>query len=89
MPEKLLTLEEWAETVYGSRRPAVVTLRRWAREARIYPPPEKHGRSYYVLESARYLDPRKPLPASPRPEKSRSLSLVERIRLDDAGRKRR
>ncbi|MCG5240859.1 excisionase [Azospirillum doebereinerae] len=89
MPEKLLTLERWAEAVYGESAPSLATLRRWARECRIYPPAEKHGRTYFVSESARYLDPSKPLPASLRPEKARPLSLVERIRQEEAGRKRR
>jgi hypothetical protein len=89
MPERLMTLEEWAEAVYGEHRPNLDTLRRWARECRIYPPAEKHGRTYFVSAEARYLDPGKPMPATLRPDKARPLSLVERIRQDEVGRKRR
>ncbi|HEY0834655.1 MAG TPA: excisionase [Azospirillum sp.] len=78
---KLMTLEEWASAVYGSKPPALATLRRWARESRIYPAPEKHGRTYYVSAGARYIDPSKPLPV---PIQTTSgpirRSLVERIR---------
>ncbi|HYH38547.1 MAG TPA: excisionase [Azospirillum sp.] len=81
MPEKLLTLEEWARTVYGDHPPAVVTLRRWAREARIYPAPEKHGRTYFVPGNARYLDPSKPIPTPANtPARNIRSPLVERIR---------
>lgn len=80
--EKLMTLEEWAAAVYGDHPPAVATLRRWARECRIDPPAEKHGRTYFVPSSARYLDPNKPAPPIPRPanQPSRRPSLVERMR---------
>nr|WP_295838011.1 excisionase [uncultured Azospirillum sp.] len=52
--DKLLTLPEWAERVYGDNPPSLATLRRWARDCRIYPVPERHGRSYYLLASARF-----------------------------------
>lgn len=77
---KMLTLEEWAQTVYGEHPPAMVTLRRWAREARIYPAPEKHGRAYFVRADARYIDPSKPVPAPAPAAKPAPRSLVERIR---------
>jgi DNA-binding transcriptional MerR regulator len=73
----LLTLEEWAKQTYGTP-PTINTLRRWAREGLIQPPPEKHGRSYYVCPTARYVE----LRAFLRPD--RSLSLVERIAIDRA-----
>jgi len=73
----LLTLEEWAKQTYETP-PAMNTLRRWAREGLIQPPPEKHGRSYFVSPTARYVEPRVLL----RPD--RSLSLVERIAIDRA-----
>ena len=79
--DKLLTLEEWAKTVYGERPPAVGTLRRWARDALIYPAPQKQGRAYFVLESARYTDPTKPMPKQEPPANtSARLPLVQRIR---------
>ncbi|MDR6770403.1 excisionase [Azospirillum sp. BE72] len=52
--DKLLTLPEWAERVYGDNPPSLATLRRWARDCRIYPAPERHGRSYYLPASARF-----------------------------------
>jgi hypothetical protein len=53
---RLITLERWAELTYGDAAPHVNTLRRWAREVRIYPAPEKHGRTYYVRPEARYVE---------------------------------
>jgi hypothetical protein len=78
MVDRLLTLEEWAEAVYGKHRPNLDTLRRWARQARIYPPPEKHGCTYFVVPGARHVDPNKPI-AIPTKQPA-SGSLVERIR---------
>ncbi|QCG95028.1 excisionase [Azospirillum sp. TSA2s] len=69
MGDKLLTLEEWANANYASP-PGIKTLQRWARERKIYPPPEKHGKEYKVQPGARYLDPTTPirsLPSSPTP----------------------
>lgn len=56
MSEKLTTLEAWARLKYGESAPFIGTLRRWAREGKIYPPPKKHGRSYYVPTDAEYVD---------------------------------
>ncbi|KAA0572259.1 excisionase [Azospirillum sp. B21] len=78
MGDKLLTLEEWAEAVYGKHRPNLDTLRRWARQARIYPLPEKHGRTYFVIPTARHIDPNKPI-VTPK-KRAPSGPLVERIR---------
>lgn len=50
-----VTLEEWARPLYKPA-PSIKTLRRWARELRIFPLPEKHGRTYYVDPNARYTD---------------------------------
>ncbi len=86
--EKLLTLDEWARAVYETP-PSKATLLRWVKQCRIYPPPEKHGRDYRVLPSARYSDPTKPvkLVREPATRSIRSpggmkLSLVERLRLE-------
>ena len=84
MNDKLLTLEEWARSVYGEKPPALKTLRRWAREARIYPAPEKQGRTYYVPACARYLDPSKPIPSSIATATTGRRPLVERIRRGQA-----
>ncbi len=50
----LITLHEWLALMYGDRPPHLKTVRRWAREHKIQPPPEKHGRAYYVRPDARY-----------------------------------
>nr|PZN75086.1 MAG: excisionase [Pseudomonadota bacterium] len=52
---RLITLEAWARARYAEGGPSRWTLRKWAREGKIYPHPEKHGRSYYVREDARYV----------------------------------
>lgn len=53
-----ITLEEWAKRRY-SEPPNVDTLRRWARELKIFPFPVKHGRTYYVDPSAEYKEHRR------------------------------
>lgn len=55
---KKITLEAWAAERY-TPPPSIHTLRRWARECRIFPLPEKIGRTYYVDPDARYIDPNK------------------------------
>lgn len=54
--EPLVKLSTWISENYrgSSEAPGMVTVRRWAREGLIQPPPEKHGRSFYVVPSARY-----------------------------------
>lgn len=56
MAAKLITLEAWATATYGEDSPHINTLRRWARDAHIYPKPIKHGRTYFVTPDARYVD---------------------------------
>lgn len=56
MNEQLTTLEAWASAKFGEHAPCVGTLRRWARDGKIYPAPKKHGRAYYVSERAQYVD---------------------------------
>lgn len=55
---KLLNLQEWASRVYETP-PSLSTLRRWAREGRIYPAPEIHGKEYKVSPDAIYVSPSK------------------------------
>jgi hypothetical protein len=55
MNERLLTLEAWSRAEYGEDAPCIATLRRWVREGKIFPKPEKHGRAYYLLPTARYM----------------------------------
>ncbi len=75
---KLLTLEQWARETYGDHSPGIDTLRRWARESRIFPPAEKHGRTFFVQPTAIYIDPTKPIARSA-PAKPRRGSLAEKI----------
>ncbi|MCW2242756.1 excisionase [Azospirillum canadense] len=77
--DKLLTLEEWAKAVYGEHPPGIETLRRWARQSRLFPAPEKHGRTYFVRSTARYIDPSKPITVPEAPVQPRRGSLAERI----------
>ncbi|ECG8260422.1 excisionase [Salmonella bongori] len=53
----LLTLKTWASKIYPDNPPALTTLRRWARNGNIYPPPELHGREYRVSPDAFYIRP--------------------------------
>ena len=55
---KLLNLLEWANSTYPTP-PSLSTLRRWAREGRIFPAPELHGKEYKVQPDAIYVDPSK------------------------------
>ena len=54
---KLITLESWANARYPDQVPHINTLRKWAREGFIQPKPFKHGRTYRVLENAKYYNP--------------------------------
>lgn len=55
MDARLITLEAWSRAEYGDDAPHVATLWRWVREGKILPKPEKHGRQYFVLPTARYV----------------------------------
>lgn len=59
LPRAMISLEDWAEMIYGGSAPSIHTLRRWAREGRIQPAPQKHGRMYFVRQDATYLDSRR------------------------------
>jgi hypothetical protein len=69
---RLITLEAWIEHTYGSAV-SIATARRWCRECRITPAPQKHGRAYFVAPDARYIDLSKTRPR-----------LVEALRAADA-----
>lgn len=66
---RLITLEQWLKLTYGDAV-SLDTGRRWCRESRIQPAPEKHGRTYFVTPGARYTDPLQP---------ARRSRLVDRI----------
>lgn len=50
-----ITLQDWAAARYRPT-PSLYTLRKWARECRIFPFPEKVGRTYYVAPDAKYIE---------------------------------
>lgn len=58
---KLISLEHWLQAIYGEDAPTIDTARRWCRDGRIYPAPQKHGRSYFIAPDARYTDLRLPV----------------------------
>lgn len=72
MKIQLMRLERWAVEKYGEDQPSIHTLRRWARDGRIFPAPVKQGRSYYVQPEAEYLD-------YAAPQTGASNSLIGRI----------
>ncbi len=49
-----ISLAKWAELNFDPA-PHIDTLRSWARTGKIYPPPFKAGRAYYVDEHAVYI----------------------------------
>ncbi len=53
---KKITLIEWAKSKY-SVPPVERTLWKWARNGNLYPPPEKHGRQYFIEPDAIYIKP--------------------------------
>lgn len=57
---KPVPLPVWANKLRGDYPPSMKTVYRWIAQGRIYPRPEKIGRDYFVLETARYVDPRDP-----------------------------
>ena len=67
-----VTLDEWAAAEFKTP-PSPNTLRKWAREGRIAPPPIKHGRSYYVESDAHYKEPER------QPVRIVGGSLISRI----------
>lgn len=56
MTDQLIPLDTWARQTYGEHAPSIYTLRRWARDGKIYPMPKKHGRTYFVQGNAAYVD---------------------------------
>jgi hypothetical protein len=66
---KRISLETWLVLTYGDDAPTLDTARRWAREGKIYPKPEKHGRAYFVVPEARY---------------TARLTLLDRLRAETA-----
>jgi predicted site-specific integrase-resolvase len=50
-----LRLDEWLKREFYPP-PAISTARAWVRQGKIYPPPQKIGRAYYVEENAVFND---------------------------------
>lgn len=75
---RMTTLEQWAAVTYGDMAPSITTLRSWARDGRIYPIPEKHGRSYFVDREAVYVSPRTQIRPDAGPQGIRT-GLVSRL----------
>lgn len=50
-----IPLETWASAKFGEHAPSIGTLRRWARDGKIYPVPRKVGRGYMVTPGADYV----------------------------------
>jgi hypothetical protein len=58
-PAPLIDLSTWLANTYNANNaPCVNTVRRWVRENRIQPPPEKQGRAYFFHPRARYVRPK-------------------------------
>ena len=57
--KKKITLERWAQQQFDPP-PSAETRRRWVRDLRIFPEPQKIGRTYYVDPDARYVDHKSP-----------------------------
>lgn len=55
MAEKLTTLEDWAKAKYGRDAPNISVLRRWVREHRISPRPQRHGNRYFLPQHAEII----------------------------------
>lgn len=50
----MISLDKWAQRF--DPKPHPNTLRNWTRDGKIFPPPIKIGRSYYVKENARHIN---------------------------------
>jgi hypothetical protein len=53
---KLVTLEEWAERVFGATKPHRNTLYNWRKGGWIVPAPIRIGNRYFVEPNAVYAD---------------------------------
>lgn len=61
MTQKLLTLQAWLALTYAEgSAPHINTIRRWIKDGKIQPQPEKQGRDFYFTADARYNDGSQP-----------------------------
>lgn len=72
---KLIRLDVWLVATYGNAI-ALDTAYRWVKAGKIQPPPQKHGRAYFVHPEAVYTD----RPAEP----GDPDTLLDRIRAREA-----
>lgn len=54
MQPKYVSLETWAAAQYDPV-PSLWVLRKWRRDGEIHPPPQKVGKEWRVLETARRI----------------------------------
>ncbi len=85
MSRTMMPLEHWAELIYGGSAPSIHTLRRWAREGRIQPAPQKHGRMYFVRQDATYLDSRQLVRAARASRQPSIESLMAKLAVSRVG----
>jgi len=57
MAAQLIPVSNWAETIFGERKPHQNTLLNWIKNGRIRPVPKKVGREYFCRPDAEYIDP--------------------------------
>lgn len=60
---RFIPLKEWARQTYGDSAPCSNTLYAWVRDSKIYPAPEKHGRTFFVSPEAVYSPCGRPMPS--------------------------
>jgi hypothetical protein len=53
---KLVSLDQWAEALFGAEKPHRNTLLNWRKNGRIVPQPIKCGTKYFVEPTAVYFD---------------------------------
>ncbi|MDE1714898.1 excisionase (plasmid) [Chromobacterium amazonense] len=73
------SLEEWAASKFGAHGPELGTLRKWARNGCIFPPPQKVGRKWLVESHANYVRPGGLVPVPPSRAQLESNPLIRRI----------
>ena len=52
---RLVTLQQWATSVFGEYAPCGATLYSWAKNGFIQPSPQKAGRRWFVEPDAEYI----------------------------------
>ena len=53
---KYIPLTEWLALTFGEFAPSIETARRWCRQGKIHPRPQKIGRGYYLHPDAKHVD---------------------------------